>query len=159
MTTEPSFGKLLARLADARIRFVVVGGVAVALNGYVRLTDDVDILIDASPENIGRMLDALAGFGEGFARQLSVSDFADEEGAVRIVEQSESCQIDIFVRMRGLRYADIAADATAFVIDGRNILHASKSGLIRLKSPSTREKDILDVEALRRLERDPRAFD
>lgn len=40
---EPSFEKLLAALADGEIRFLLVGGLAVALNGYVRLTEDVDI--------------------------------------------------------------------------------------------------------------------
>jgi len=43
LTMEPSFEKLLARLADAAVEFVVVGGVAVTLNGYTRLTEDVDI--------------------------------------------------------------------------------------------------------------------
>lgn len=37
---EPSFEKLLVRLADAGVQFVVVGGVAVTLNSYVRLTEE-----------------------------------------------------------------------------------------------------------------------
>ncbi len=39
---EPSFEKLLALLADAGVQFVLVGGVAVTLHGYTRLTEDVD---------------------------------------------------------------------------------------------------------------------
>lgn len=156
---EPSFEKLLARLADANVRFVLVGGLAVALNGYVRLTEDVDILLEPSEPNVRRLLDCLADFGEGFARELSAGDFSDEEGAIRIVEESEQCQLDIFTRMTGLRYADIAGDAVRSSIGGREILHASKAALIRLKSASVREKDRLDVTALQRLEQDPRAFD
>jgi len=45
---EPTFEKLLALLADGNVAFVLVGGVAVTLHGYVRLTEDVDILIEAS---------------------------------------------------------------------------------------------------------------
>ncbi len=39
---ESTFAKLLARLAEAEVKFLVVGGIAVALNGYVRLTEDGD---------------------------------------------------------------------------------------------------------------------
>ena len=44
---EPSFEKLLGLLAESRVQFVVVGGVAVALHGYVRLNDDIDLLVSA----------------------------------------------------------------------------------------------------------------
>ncbi len=156
---ETPFAKLLARLADAGVQFVVVGGVAVALNGYVRLTEDVDILAEDSPSNLQRLLECLAGFGEGFARELSVSDFSDDEGAIRIVEETESCMIDIFTRMRGVKYAEVANDAISSEVNGRKFLHASRATLIRLKSGSAREKDILDIAALRQLEQNPRAFD
>ena len=156
---EPTFAKLLARLAEAEVRFLVVGGVAVVLNGYVRLTEDVDILIEDSAANIERLLDSLAGYGEGFARELSVGDFSDEEGAIRIVEETEQCEIDIFTRMTGLRYADLIGDAPSFVLHGHSFRYASKATLIRLKSRSVREKDQMDVAALTKLQQDPRAFD
>ena len=73
----------------------------------MRLTEDVDILIDDSVENIRRLLGTLADYGEGFARELSVEDFTDEEGAIRIVEETEQCQIDIFTRMSGRKYDDV----------------------------------------------------
>ena len=156
---EPSFEKLLARLAEAGVRFILVGGLAVALHGYVRLTEDVDIILDPSDENVRRFLTCLAGFGEGFARELSPADFTDEEGAIRIVEESEHCQLDVFTRMVGLHYTDLAADALPHTLGRHTLLYASKAALIRLKSASVREKDHLDVSALRRLEQDPRAFD
>ena len=95
---EPSFEKLLVLLAEAEggVRFVVVGGVAVTVQGHVRLTEDIDLLVDDLPENLGRLLLALADYGEGFARELGVEDFTDEEGAIRIVEEVEQMQIDIF---------------------------------------------------------------
>ena len=65
---------------------MVVAGVAVCLNGFVRTTQDLDLLVEASPANIQRLLSCLAEFGEGFARELSAEDFAMEEGAVRVVE-------------------------------------------------------------------------
>jgi predicted nucleotidyltransferase len=156
---EPSFEKLLARLADAAVEFIVVGGVAVTLHGYVRLTEDVDILIDRTPENITRLLDALASYGEGFARELSMEDFADEEGAIRIVEETEQSQIDIFTLLSGLRFADLIGDAPSFTVAGRTIRYASKPALLRLKGGSSRDKDRIDVAALRHLLDDPQFFE
>jgi hypothetical protein len=156
---EPAFAKLLVALADANVRFVVVGGVAVALNGFVRMTEDIDLLVDDEPENLQRLLATLTRFGEGFARELKPADFTAEEGAIRIVEETESCVIDLFVRMRGLSYMDVAGDAVTFAVAGHPLLHASRRRLIQLKEGSMREKDQLDIAALRRLERDPRALD
>jgi len=156
---EPSFAKLLARLADHDVRFIVVGGIAVTLQGYVRLTEDVDILLDLSAENIANFLSCMAGFGEGFARELSIDDFDDSEGAIRIVEISEQIQMDIFTRMSGFHYSDVITDADRFELGTRTIRFASKTALIRWKENSVREKDRLDAMALRKLIANPQAFD
>jgi len=156
---EPSFEKLLVLLADADVRFVLVGGLAVSMQGYVRFTEDVDMLIDSEAENITNLLDTLASYGEGFARELTPEDFTDEEGAIRIVEETEQCQIDIFTRMSGLRYRDLASQADTFKIANRAILCASKPSLIALKDTSHREKDKLDAQALKELQQNPKAFD
>jgi hypothetical protein len=156
---EPSFAKLLALLADANVKFVLVGGLAVTLQGYVRFTEDVDMLIDSCPGNIQRLLAALEHYGEGFARELAVDDFTDEEGAIRIVEEVEQCQLDLFTRMTGRKYDDVIQDADTFLLDGRQIPFASKSALIGWKEGSVREKDRLDALALRELIANPQAFD
>ncbi len=156
---EPSFEKLLVILAEAGVDFIVVGGIAVSIQGYVRLTEDVDLLVDDHPDNIHRLLGRLATYGEGFARELSPVDFNDEEGAIRIVEETEQCQIDLFTRMSGRRYADVIADADRFKVGVHEIAVASKASLIGWKSKSVREKDQFDAMALRRLLDNPQAFD
>jgi predicted nucleotidyltransferase len=159
MTMEATFEKLLVRLARAEIRFVVVGGIAVSLQGYVRLTEDVDILLDCEEGNVIRFLESLADYGEGFAREFTLEDFAPEEGALRLIEESEGCQLDIFTVMSGKSYADLAEDADIFKVQGFEVPYASKKSLIELKSNTVREKDLLDVQALKRLEEDQGAFD
>lgn len=156
---EPSFEKLLVLLADAGVDFVLVGGLAVTLQGYVRFTEDVDILIDSNPANVTRLLKVLSEYGEGFARELSLEDFTEEEGAIRIVEEVEQCQIDVFTVMSGRIYLEVASDADIFPIQGRKIQYASKKSLIDWKSKSVREKDKLDAMALRELQENPKAFD
>lgn len=57
--TPSQFEKLLAGLARSEVDFAVVGGLAVILNGYPRLTLDADILAHNSPDNLRKLLDCL----------------------------------------------------------------------------------------------------
>lgn len=156
---EPSFAKWLGKLLDDEVRFILVGGLAVTLHGYVRLTEDIDILIDLEEDNVAKLIRSLGEFGEGFGGDLQSSDFTSEPGAIRIVEESESAALDIFTQLAGLSFGDLVHETETSQIQGRPFHYASKSQLIRIKSGSHREKDQLDVSALKQLIRDPRAFD
>ena len=70
------FGELLAKLAHAEVRYVLVGGGAVLLHGHVRVTNGLDILVEASEENARRLLGALATWGEGAGAELGVEELA-----------------------------------------------------------------------------------
>ncbi|MEP0546785.1 MAG: nucleotidyltransferase [Rhodothermales bacterium] len=141
-----TFASLLAALGRAGVDFVVVGGLAVAFVGYARVTDDVDILVDADPANLRSMLDVLTGFGEGAAAELSPDDFPMEEGCVRV---AETFDLDIFTQMSGLTYADLLLQTATQEVEGVPIRHLTAEGLLRLKTDSLRPKDQLDVAALR----------
>lgn len=156
---EPSYEKLLERLAKAEVRFIVVGGIAVTLQGYMRFTEDIDLLLDSGRDNITCLLDVLSDYGEGFARELTLEDFDDSEGAIRIIEEVEMCQMDLFTRLSGVTYDEAIRDADRFSLDGHWIHYASKSTLIRWKQKSVREKDRLDASALNLLQKDPHTFD
>jgi hypothetical protein len=95
--TISRFEKLLAALVTSRVDFAVVGGVAVIFNGYPRLTLDVDVLVHDRPDNLRRLPDCLAGWGEGWARELTPEDFAAQEGSIRVMEEFD---LYIFTRMR-----------------------------------------------------------
>jgi len=145
---DTPYEKLLAKLARAEVKFVIVGGVAVALNGFVRTTEDIDILIEPSAENVTRLLDELRNFGEGHARELSPGDFSDSEGAVRIIEEFP---LDVFTVMRGKRYADLDGSTKSTRIDDVEVRYLNTEALIALKSDSQRDQDRIDVSALRAL--------
>jgi hypothetical protein len=112
--TPSQFERLLAGLARNGIDFAVVGGLAVILNGYPRLTLDADILVQNSPENLRRLLDYLKTWGEGWARELKVEDFNVDQGAIRI---SEDFDLDIFTNMRGKSLADFRSNLRHFNSD------------------------------------------
>jgi predicted nucleotidyltransferase len=144
---DTPYEKLLESLARADVKFIIVGGVAVALNGFVRTTEDVDILIERSPENIARLLEALSSFGEGHARELASADFSDVEGAVRIIEDFP---LDVFTVIRGQRYSDLIHSTEQTRINQATVRYLNAKALIALKEKSPREKDQIDVSALRR---------
>jgi hypothetical protein len=153
--TEPApenfsqFEKLLVDLARSEIDFAVVGGVAVSLNGFVRATDDLDILISDAAENVQRLLAALAKWGEGFARELKVEDFIPQEGSIRIMEEFD---LDIFTRMRGKSLDDFRPRLRYLETTGETrIPYLAPEDLIFLKQNSWREKDQIDVSTLSRI--------
>lgn len=143
MTT---FASLLAALARADVAFIVVGGIAVAQAGYARYTEDIDLLVDAGPVNLHRLIDRLAAVGDGAAAELTPADFPLEEGAVRVVED---IVIDLFTQMSGHTYADLLPFSEPHDVEGVAVRFLNAEGLILLKSPSLRPKDQLDVQVLR----------
>lgn len=150
----PDFVKLLAVLNRHHVDYLVVGGVAVAFNGYVRSTEDLDILIDDAPANVLRLAAALKNFGEGHGGALIPEDFPPEEGAVRILEQD--CPLDIFNRMAGKTYLDFLPHCLEKTVPGVEgpVRHLDRATLKSLKQNSFREKDRLDVLMLDRLDLD-----
>ena len=143
-----TFESLLVDLSRARVDYLVAGGVAVCLNGFVRATQVLDLLVEASPVNLRRLLACLATFGEGFARELSPEDFPLREGAVRV---NEDFTLDLFTLLRGRTFADFAATARRLEIDGIVVRYLAPESLIELTSASAREKDRLDVAAMREI--------
>jgi hypothetical protein len=53
------FAKLLARLTDERVEFIIVGGFAAAMHGALRPTLDLDVVYQRTPENMIRLIRAL----------------------------------------------------------------------------------------------------
>jgi len=115
----------------------------------VRATEDVDILVQVDDENLARLLEVLAGFGEGAASGLQADDFTLEEGAIRVVEEFP---LDIFTQMSGYRYEDLESMTTTRRVNDHTIRHLNIEGLITLKEESLRDKDQMDVAALRRIQ-------
>jgi hypothetical protein len=140
------FEKLLAGLAADRVDFAVVGGLAVIFNGYPRLTLDADIIVADSPENLQRLIDCLKGWGEGWARELKPRDFAELEGAVRVMEEFD---LDIFTRLNGKSLDDFRPRLRHLETGSTRIAYLAPEDLIFLKQGSWREKDQFDVAAMR----------
>ena len=146
--TTSQYEKLLAALVVSGVDFAVVGGVAVILNGYPRYTQDADIIVQPSPENLQRMLACLEKWGEGWARELKPEDFQVEAGAVRVTEDFD---LDIFTRMMDKTLDDFRPSLRYEEMKGVRIPYISPADLIFLKQNSWRDKDKSDVQAMREI--------
>ena len=142
------FEKLLVALAADGVDFAVVGGLAVIFNGYPRLTLDADIMVHVAPGNLRKLLDCLAGWGEGWARELKPEDFVFQEGAVRVMEEFD---LDMFTRMCGKSLDDFRPRLRHLETGGVRIPYLAPEDLIFLKQDSWRDKDKLDVQAMREI--------
>lgn len=147
--TRSSSSRLLAvcRLLNrAGVRYVVVGGFALALHGAVRATKDVDILIEPTLENARRALEALEGLPFGIARELDPAAVV----AKPLTIIGDDPRVDLLTLAWSVRYADAAPRVRTAHIDGVEIPFADVDTLIRSKQTG-RLQDQADVETLERL--------
>ncbi len=131
------FEKPLVALVSDGIDLAVVGGVAVILNGYPRLTLDADILVNDSHENIRKLLQSLEKWGEGWARELKAEEFFPREGSIRVMEDFD---LDIFTQMREKSLEDFRPRLRYLETSGVRIPYLSPGDLIFLKQDSWRDK-------------------
>ena len=142
---ESTFSDLFRLLMKHDVKFIVVGGVACGLNGFIRATEDVDIIVDTCADNIEKLLHALKFWGDGYVRELEPSDFAIAPGAVRLVE---FFPLDIFTQLAEKTYHEFLPNAQQH---HSGILYLNPTDLILTKRRSHREKDRIDILALKRI--------
>jgi hypothetical protein len=142
------FEKLLVVLVANRTDFAVVGGLAIIFNGYPRLTLDADILVADTPENLNALLKCLENWGEGWARELRMEDFNALTGAIRVIEDFD---LDIFTRMNEKTLDYFRPRLRHLKTSGASIPYLAPEDLIFLKEGSWRDKDKLDVAAMREI--------
>jgi hypothetical protein len=135
-------------LNAAKVRYVVIGGFAMALHGAVRATKDVDVLIEATLENARRALEALGGLRFGIARELDPAEVA----AKPLTIIGDDPRVDLITLAWSVRYADAAPRMQRVSIDGVEVPFADIGTLIRSKQTG-RLQDQADVETLERLQR------
>lgn len=135
-------------LNAAGAKYVVVGGFAMALHGVVRATKDIDILIEPTPENAARALQALAGLTWGISRELDPSEVV----AKPITIIGDDPRVDLLTIAWSVRYADAAPKVQKVAIDGVEVPFPDLDTLIRTKQTG-RFQDKADVESLERVKR------
>lgn len=143
--------KLCAALKREAARYVLIGGFAVILHGFVRGTKDIDLLVDASDENVRALKRALAVLPDNAV--AAVAD--DEVRQYQVVRVADEVVVDLMQAACGIDYpAALSGGVETFTVEGVEIPVAGKELLIRMKD-TVRPSDAADVAFLRlRLEED-----
>ena len=126
------------------VRYVLIGGFAVILHGFVRATKDVDLLVDASIQNVQRLKRAMATLPDN-AIALMSDDEVDQYGVVRVADEFV---VDLMKSACGIDYEEAAGHVEQHEVSGVLIPVADKELLIRTKE-TVRPSDAADVRFLR----------
>jgi predicted nucleotidyltransferase len=144
--------RICRALNDEGARYILIGGFAVIAHGGSRTTNDIDLLVDASPENVARVKRALQ-----VLEDRAVDDVADTDVArYAVVRVADEIVVDLMARACGIEYAEAERDVERVTVAGVVIPVASLVTLIRTKN-TLRPSDIADrhyLEELLRVERD-----
>jgi hypothetical protein len=122
----------------------VIGGIAAVLYGVPRATFDLDILIEATPENTQRLLDALLDAGMGTASLTNVDEILSNE----ITIFKDRVRIDVQTSTPGLRFQDAWSRRNTLEYQGQSFHVASREDLICSKEAAGRDVDLEDVRLL-----------
>ncbi len=134
-------------LIARRVRFVVVGGHAVAGHGEPRLTEDLDVFVEPTAANARRLREALVDFGFGHvaptAEELATPDKIFMLGR-------KPWRIDILTGIDGVTFARAWATKVEAEFVSKPLYVIGRAALMANKRASARDKDLLDVALLAR---------
>jgi hypothetical protein len=139
------FAEMLSELSGAGADFLIVGAHALAAHGLPRATGDLDVWIRPTPENAGRVWQALANFGAPL-EDLSVEELSTPGIVFQI--GVPPARIDILTAITDVTFEQAWSEREHFTIDGVRLPFLSRRHLIQNKRATGRSKDISDVEEL-----------
>jgi hypothetical protein len=143
----PDYEDLLRELVEGGVEFLLIGGWAVAVHGHPRATDDLDVLVRATPTNARRVIAALQRFGapletHGVTEQL----FSRAKWGYRMGRKPQV--IELLTRIDGVTFAEASAEAIVTRVGALDVPVIGRAALLANKRAAARPKDLADVEAL-----------
>ncbi|HPB81827.1 MAG TPA: hypothetical protein PK200_07290 [Spirochaetota bacterium] len=135
------------KLLDAHdVEYLLIGGYAVAFHGYPRATADMDVFINASPENAVRVEAVLRKFGFDVP-ELSPDLFVKDTSKI-IRMGIPPLRIEILMSISGVNFAECYKSRVEFKDDDLTIKIIDLDNLIKNKETAARHKDLDDLEHL-----------
>ena len=163
-----SLEQIVRGLNDEGVRYLLVGGLAVAAHGYLRFTADVDIVMDLEAENLRRGLAVFRRLGYRPRAPVPIEDFADEAKRRSWVEEKNlkvfslysaehrATEVDVFVEAPfdfAAAYPDALVEPVAEGVAARFVDYRR---LVVLKERAGRPRDLDDLARLREIRGDSR---
>jgi hypothetical protein len=154
--------EIFKALNDGGVDYVVVGGLAVILHGYLRATADLDLAIGLSPDNARRGMQSLTSIGLRPRLPVAIEDFAHAERRAEWLEDRNMLvfpmwdpanplrSVDVFIS-EPIAFSELHGEAVVKDLDGLDVPVASIPHLIAMKRISGRPRDLDDIDKLQQI--------
>jgi len=139
------FKEFIELLNKHNVRYLIIGGYAVALHGHPRYTKDLDIWIEMEPANADRLIDALTDFGFGSVG-LSQNDFVTPDQVIQLGYPPN--RIDLITTPDGIDFETCYKSKLEISISETTVNFIDLENLKRNKKASGRLQDLADLEKL-----------
>jgi predicted nucleotidyltransferase len=139
------FKEFIQSFNDSDVRYLVIGGYAVALHGYPRYTKDLDVWIELSAENAARVIRALAQFGFG-SLGLQAQDLLVPDQVIQLGYAPN--RIDLITTAPGVDFETCYTSRVEVEIEGVAVNFIDLENLRRNKQAAGRLQDLADLENL-----------
>lgn len=142
--------RVLRAFEAAGLEYVLIGATAMGFHGLVRATEDIDLFIRATTENVERLHAALRAVYEGDPHidEISSLDLLGDYPAVRYYPPTGDLYFDVLTRLGEVASFE-TVEAEVKEIDGTRVKVATPAALYQLKKGTVRLQDRADASALR----------
>jgi hypothetical protein len=145
MRLSKDLREFLELLNSGGIEYVIVGAHSLAFHGRPRYTGDLDLLVQATPDNAAKLINLVNRFG--FADSgLKETDFLQPEQVIQLGVAPN--RIDLLTSITGVSSADAFATRISAELDEIPVFILAKEALIRNKRAVGRPQDLADLETL-----------
>ena len=142
---DQDFKEFIESLNDNTVRYLVVGGYAVAFHGHPRYTKDIDIWVELEPVNAQKIISALKQFGFE-SLDLKAEDFLVADQIIQLGYPPN--RIDLITTLVAVDFEECFAVREEAMIDGTAVNFIDIENLKKNKTASGRPQDIADVANL-----------
>jgi hypothetical protein len=139
------FKEFIQLLNDNQVKYLVIGGYAVAIHGHPRYTKDIDIWIEMTPENADKLVTALNQFGFG-SLGLSSRDFQSPDQIIQLGYPPN--RIDLITTPDGIDFDTCYTSKLEIIINDIPVQFIDLNNLKKNKKASGRLQDLADLENL-----------
>jgi hypothetical protein len=145
MEVQEDFREFIELLNAHDVKFMIVGGYALAFHGAPRFTGDIDVFIKPDQTNASRIINALADFGFG-SLNLTLKDFQYPDKVIQL--GLPPLRIDIITSISGVTWEEADTSKKPGLFGDIPVFYIGKKQFIANKRATGRKKDLADIEAL-----------
>jgi predicted nucleotidyltransferase len=157
------YEEILKEFQKQGVKYILVGGIAVNLHGYLRATADLDILVEMTDKNLRRVVNILKAHGYHVKQPVDPMQISDKKiredwiknkhmKAFNFYKEDEFKEVDIIIKSP-MSYNTAKGNIRRIKIDNMILPVIALEDLIKMKIKTGRDLDKIDIKALKTINR------